>query len=112
LCSPGTAAVWEQDSSSVPIGLNYAHVALASDDSGGDCNMWSGKTPRGDRPIGESTTATSGANERVGESLRRPARADLGALQSYQLSITDGSGLIQCVEWSMFYTCLYVQLCL
>jgi hypothetical protein len=78
LCSPGTAAVWEQDGSSVPIELNYAHVALASDDSGGDCDMWSGKTPRGDRPIGESTTATSGANERVGESLRRARLSESG----------------------------------
>jgi len=68
VCSPVTTAVWEQNGSSVPIGLNYAHVAFASDDSGCDCNICNCETPRGDRPIDESTTAKSGANESVGES--------------------------------------------
>jgi hypothetical protein len=77
LCSPETAAVWERHCSSVPIGSSYAHVALASDESGGDCNMWIGKR-RCDWSMDGLTTATSGANESVGEPLRGPARAGPG----------------------------------
>jgi hypothetical protein len=66
------------------------------------------KTSRCDWSIGELTTATSGANERVGESLRRPARAGLGALHGYQLSITDRSLAIWVLS-GLLCTCVCVS---
>ena len=63
-------------------------------------------TLRGDWSISELTTATSGANESVGEPLRSPAREGLAALR--KLSVVDNGQIIGDlgVEWFALHLCL------